>query len=54
MFTLKKTQIINAPIKEVFPFFESPENLEKITPPDLGFIIKTQKPLVMKKNAIFD
>ena len=54
MFTLKKTQILNAPIKEVFPFFESPENLEKITPPDLGFIIKTPKPLVMKEGSIFD
>jgi ligand-binding SRPBCC domain-containing protein len=54
MFTLKKTQIINAPIKEVFPFFESPENLEKITPPELGFIIKTPKPLEMKEGAIFD
>lgn len=54
MFTLIKEQILNAPIKEVFPFFESPENLEKITPPDLGFIIKTPKPLVMKEGAIFD
>ena len=54
MFTLKKTQILNAPINEVFPFFESPENLEKITPPSLGFIIKTPKPLEMKEGAIFD
>ena len=54
MFTLKKAQIINAPIKEVFPFFASPENLEKITPPDLGFIIKTPKPLEMKEGATFD
>ncbi|MFZ1291128.1 MAG: SRPBCC family protein [Melioribacteraceae bacterium] len=54
MFTLKKIQIINAPIKDVFHFFESPENLEKITPPSLGFIIKTPKPLTMKEGAIFD
>ena len=54
MFNLKKTQIINAPRKEVFPFFASPENLEKITPPDLGFIIKTPKPLEMKEGGIFD
>lgn len=54
MFTLKKSQIVSAPLKKVFPFFESPENLEKITPPNLGFIIKTPKPLVMKKGAIFD
>lgn len=54
MFTLEKKQIIKRPLEEVFSFFERPENLEKITPPDLGFIIKTKPPLVMKKNAIFD
>ena len=54
MFEYKKIQIINQPISEVFPFFESPENLEKITPNNLGFKIKTPKPLVMKAGAIFD
>lgn len=54
MFTLKNTQILEAPIEKVFPFFENPENLEKITPNNLGFKIKTPKPLVMKQGAIFD
>ena len=54
MFVLKKEQIINARIEEVFPFFTTPENLEKITPNDLGFIIKSPKPLEMKKGAIFE
>lgn len=54
MFELKKIQIISAPIKEVFPFFENPENLELITPNNLGFKIKTPRPLVMKQGAIFD
>ena len=54
MFQYKKIQIIDKPIKEVFSFFENPENLEKITPTNLGFKIKTPKPLVMKEGAIFE
>jgi ligand-binding SRPBCC domain-containing protein len=53
MFTLKKIQIIDAPIDVVFPFFESPENLELITPSNLGFKIKTPRPLIMKEGAEF-
>ena len=52
MFEYKNIQIINQPLSKVFPFFESPENLEEITPNNLGFKIKTPKPLVMKAGAI--
>lgn len=54
MFQYKTIQIIDKPIKEVFSFFENPENLEKITPTNIGFKIKTPKPLVMKEGAIFE
>lgn len=54
MFQYKTIQIIDKPIKEVFSFFENPENLEKITPTNLGFKIKTPKPLVMKEGAEFE
>lgn len=54
MFQHKTIQIIDKPIKEVFSFFENPENLEMITPTNLGFKIKTPKPLVMKEGAIFE
>ena len=54
MYSHKSFQILEAPIKKVFPFFATPENLEKITPPNLGFIIKTPRPLVMKKGAAFE
>ena len=54
MFEYKTIQIIDRPIEEVFSFFEKPENLEKITPTDLGFKIKTPRPLVMKKGATFE
>ena len=53
MFKYETTQIIDKPIKEVFAFFENPENLEKITPTNLSFKIRTPKPLVMKVGAEF-
>ena len=53
MFQLKKIQILDAPLREVFPFFATPANLEKITPDNLGFKIKTPSPLVMEEGAIF-
>ncbi len=40
--------------REVFPFFENPENLAKITPPSLGFRILTPGPLEMKKGLTID
>jgi ligand-binding SRPBCC domain-containing protein len=54
MFQYKTIQIIDKPIREVFSFFENPENLEKITPTNFGFKIKTPKPLVMKEGAEFE
>jgi len=54
MFEYKKIQILDAPIVKVFPFFENPENLEAITPNNLGFRIKTPKPLIMKQGALFE
>ena len=38
----------------VFDFFSRPENLEKITPPAMGFHIMTPKPVEMKEGAIID
>jgi ligand-binding SRPBCC domain-containing protein len=54
MFRLQRNQIFNLPIDQVFSFFESPENLEVITPNELSFKIKSPKPLIMKEGAIFD
>lgn len=47
-------QFIPRPRGEVFPFFERPENLAKITPPSLGFKILTPGPLEMKKGLTID
>jgi ligand-binding SRPBCC domain-containing protein len=52
--TLHKEQLIKKPIKEVFAFFEKPENLAIITPPSLGFQILTPLPIEMKDGALID
>lgn len=51
---LERTQDVPAPIAEVFPFFETPENLEIITPPQLRMQILTPKPIEMRAGALFD
>ena len=50
----RRRQVFAAPVADVFSFFESPRNLAKITPPNLGFTILTPEPLVMKAGAVFD
>ncbi len=42
--TLERTQTIRASIKAAWDFFSSPRNLEKITPPSLGFNILSELP----------
>lgn len=54
MYTLRRTQVIPRPPDEVFSFFAQPENLERITPADLGFAILTPGPIVMKTGALID
>jgi len=51
---LKREQEIARPLKEVFAFFEKPENLAKITPPSLGFKILTPLPIEMREGALID
>lgn len=48
---LKTQTVIKRPLKEVFSFFQNPENLEKITPPELSLRITSAKPVQMQKNA---
>lgn len=53
--TLRKEQLVRGKkIEEVFDFFKRPENLEKITPPSLGFQILTPSPIRMEKGRIID
>jgi ligand-binding SRPBCC domain-containing protein len=43
-YQFKKQQIITASIEAVWNFVSSPLNLQKITPPDMGFIITSENP----------
>ncbi len=51
---LESVQEVPAPIEEVWPFFATPENLERMTPDALRMGIITPGPLVMKEGALFD
>ena len=52
MHTLEQEQWLPISQKEAWEFFSSPRNLDKITPPDLGFKIKTLPSEVMYEGEI--
>jgi len=51
---LERQQRIERPIAEVFPFYADAANLERITPPWLGFEVTTPKPIEMDVGALID
>ncbi|MBK8550654.1 MAG: SRPBCC family protein [Ignavibacteria bacterium] len=51
---LIRNTIIKKNIEDVFEFFSKAENLNRITPPVLGFRIITKLPLEMKKGTLID
>ncbi len=54
VYTLLKQQLIRKPRADVFRFFQSPENLELITPASIGLTILTPKPISMHPGAVLD
>lgn len=42
-YSIKSTQHLPITLEEAWEFFSSPNNLAKITPPDMGFIITSDK-----------
>jgi len=45
---------IDAPLEEVFGFFSRAENLGAMTPPSMGFEIRTPLPITMREGATID
>lgn len=54
MYEFKQTTILQHPIEEVYAFFSNAENLEKITPPLLGFQIITPTPIEIREGCLID
>jgi ligand-binding SRPBCC domain-containing protein len=51
---LRTTLDLPLPRDEVFAFFSRPENLGRITPPELSFRIVTPPPIEMRPGAVID
>ena len=54
MYQLKTTQFIPATMTECWDYFSSPGNLKEITPPGMGFIIKTDLPGKMYEGMMIE
>jgi ligand-binding SRPBCC domain-containing protein len=51
---LVREQVLPGTPDEVFPFFADAHNLERITPPSLGFRVVTPRPIEMRAGTILE
>jgi hypothetical protein len=54
LYHLSRQQWLKPSLEVVFSFFERPENLAEITPPELGFELLTPSPVPMHLGALID
>ncbi len=54
IYTLKREQVVPRRLDDVFPFFADPQNLARLTPPSLGFVILTPSPIATRQGALID
>lgn len=54
VYRLSAKTVLSAPLDSVFAFFSDASNLQKLTPPWIGFRILTHLPIEMKQDALID
>ena len=54
MYQLKRTQLVKTNIDTCWDFFSSPNNLAKITPDSMGFIVRTEVPEKMYEGLMIE
>jgi ligand-binding SRPBCC domain-containing protein len=52
MYQLKRTQFIPASIEVCWDYFSSPHNLKEITPPSMGFVVRSEVPQKMYEGLM--
>jgi hypothetical protein len=53
-YVLRARTTVARPLAEVFTFFSAAENLARITPPEMGFVIFTPRPIDMRVGTRID
>jgi ligand-binding SRPBCC domain-containing protein len=54
MYQLKRTQLVKANIDTCWDFLSSPNNLSKITPSSMGFVVRTEVPEKMYEGLMIE
>lgn len=44
-YILEREQVLHSPLEQVWEYFSSPENLNELTPPNMGFEILSKRPI---------